>query len=60
MPKISPNINGIISLNGSHHSHASILLKSIGMTYIIYKDALKLDGKEVYIDTKKLKLYLQG
>lgn len=60
VPKISPNINGIISLNGSHNSHASILLKSIGMPYIIYKDALKLDGKEVYIDTKKLKLYLQG
>lgn len=60
IPKISKNIKCIISHNGSPLSHASILLKSIGMPYIIYKDALKLDGKEVYIDMKKLKLYLQG
>lgn len=58
VPKISQNIKGIISRNGSPLSHASILLKSIDMPYIIYKDALKLDSKEVYIDTKKLRLYL--
>lgn len=56
VPKLSNNIKGIISKDGSPLSHASILLKSINMPYIIYKDALKLDGKEVYIDTKNLNI----
>ena len=56
VPKISHNIKGVISKNGSPLSHASILLKSINMPYIIYEDALKLIDKELYIDIKNFNI----
>lgn len=56
VPKISKNIKGIISKEGSPLSHASILLKSINIPYIIYKDALKLDNKKLTIDTKSFNI----
>ena len=56
VPKISKNIKCIISKEGSPLSHASILLKSINIPYIIYKDALKLDNKKLTIDTKSFNI----
>ena len=56
VPKISHNIKGVISKNGSPLSHASILLKSINMPYIIYEDALKLIDKELYVDIKNFNI----